>query len=67
MRALYEWAGDELTPEVEQAMLDWLDRNPQDRFGARPYSLDSYGLSPSDLDAVFGDYRSTFAIELEGA
>ena len=32
MRSLYEWAGDDLTPSTEQAMLDWLERNPQDRF-----------------------------------
>ena len=37
MRALYDWAGDNLTGPTERAMLDWLDRNPQDRFGVQPY------------------------------
>jgi hypothetical protein len=66
MRELYDWAGDELTPEVEKAMLAWLDANPQDRFGVRPYSLDTYGLTVADLEPIFDDYLSTFAIELEG-
>src|SRR5262249_1637105 len=35
MRALYDWAGDELTADVEGAMHAWLASNPQDRFGVR--------------------------------
>lgn len=66
MRALYEWAGDDLTPEVEQSMLAWLDGNPQNRFGVRPYSLDAYGLTKSDLEPIFESYLSTFDVELEG-
>jgi hypothetical protein len=67
MRALYAWAGDDLTPAVEHAMVLWLGRNPQDRFGKRPYSLDAYGVTKSDLEPIFGEYLSTFDIEIEGA
>ena len=67
MRALYAWAGDDLTPAVEEAMVRWLERNPQDRFGMRPYSLDAYGVTRSDLEPIFGEYLSTFDIELEGS
>ena len=67
MRALYEWVGDELTPTVEQAMRGWLEQNPQDRFGVRPYSLDAYGLTKADLEPIYDDYLSAFDIELEGA
>jgi hypothetical protein len=66
MRSLYEWAGDDLTPSTEQAMLDWLDRNPQHRFGVQPYSLDSAGLTVADLEPLFGEYLARFDIELEG-
>ncbi len=66
MRALYEWAGDELTPDVERSMVEWLERNPQNRFGSRPYSLDSYDLTTQDLVPLFGDYVDAFGIELEG-
>jgi hypothetical protein len=65
MRRLYAWAGDELAPEVEQRMKDWLARNPQDRFGARPYSFEQFGLTRRQLEPVFADYLATFAIELE--
>ena len=66
MRALYDWAGDDLTEPTERAMLDWLDRNPQDRFGVQPYSLDGTGVTRADLEPVFAEYLSAFDIELEG-
>ena len=66
MRALYDWAGEELTPAVEAAMLAWLDQNPQHRFGARPYSLDEFGLTRRDLDPLYEEYLAAFPIELEG-
>lgn len=65
MRALYAWAGDELTPEVERRMRAWLERNPQDRFGARPYSFGQFGLTRRQLEPVFEEYLSAFEIELE--
>jgi Sulfotransferase family len=67
MRSLYAWAGDELSPAVERSMLEWVEHNPQDRFGTRQYALDSYGLTVPDLEPLFADYVSTFEIELEGA
>ena len=66
MRGLYDWAGDELTTSTERAMLDWLERNPQDRFGVAPYSLDGTGVTRADLEPVFDEYLSVFDIELEG-
>jgi hypothetical protein len=66
MRALYAWAGDPLAPEVEQAMLSWLKRNPQDRFGVRPYSLDAYGLTQDDLEPIFAEYLARFDVQREG-
>jgi hypothetical protein len=66
MRSLYEWAGDELTAPTEQSMLDWLERNPQDRFGVQPYSLDGTGVTRADLEPVFAEYLSAFDIALEG-
>jgi Sulfotransferase family len=66
MRALYDWAGDELTTSTERAMVEWLDRNPQDRFGVQPYSLDGTGLTQADLEPVFAEYLSAFDIEIEG-
>jgi Sulfotransferase family len=66
MRSLYDWAGDELRQSTEQAMADWLQRNPQDRFGLQPYSLDGSGVTRADLEPLFAEYLSTFDVELEG-
>jgi hypothetical protein len=65
MRDLYRWAGDELSDRTEQAMRGWLERNPRDRFGSRPYSLDEFGLTQADLEPVFADYLDAFEVELE--
>jgi Sulfotransferase family len=66
MRSLYDWAGDALTPSTEQAMLDWLKRHPQDRFGVQPYSLDDAGVTKADLKPIFSEYLDVFDIEMEG-
>ncbi|ORB65002.1 sulfotransferase family protein [Mycolicibacterium tusciae] len=67
MRSLYDWAGDELTPSTEQAIVGWLQRNPQDRHGAQPYSLEGSGVTRGDLEPIFDEYLSTFDVELEDA
>lgn len=66
MRSLYEWAGDDLTPATERAMLSWLEGHPQDRLGAAPYSLDGSGVTRAELEPIFNDYITAFDIELEG-
>ena len=67
MRSLYEWAGDDLTPSTEQAMLDWLRRPSAGPLRCRsPYSLDGSGVTRADLEPIFDEYLSTFDVELEG-
>ena len=66
MRAIYAWAGEELSPDVEMRMKEWLTARPQDRFGPRPYSLEQYGLTVRELEPVFAEYLERFDIELEG-
>jgi hypothetical protein len=65
MRNIYTWTGDELSPEVETAMKQWLAEHPQDRFALNSYTLDQYGLSVETLEPIFAEYLSTFDIELE--
>ena len=66
MRAIYAWAGEDLTPGVEARMKEWLKARPQDRFGPRPYSLEQYGLTKKELEPVFAEYIDRYEIELEG-
>jgi hypothetical protein len=65
MRRIYDWAGDELTPNIEARMQKWLAEHPQNRFALNSYSLDQYGLSVDMLKPVFAEYLATFDIELE--
>jgi Sulfotransferase family len=65
MRALYDWAGDDLTAGTERAMLRWLQQHPQDRHGVAPYSLDGSGVTRADLEPLFDEYLSVFDVEPE--
>jgi Sulfotransferase family len=67
MRALYDWAADDLTAATERAMLRWLEQHPQDRHGVAPYSLDGSGVTRTELEPLFDEYLSVFDIELEDA
>jgi Sulfotransferase family len=67
MRRIYEWAGDELTPETEGRMRKWLADHPQDHYGVNTYRLDEYGLTVEQLTPIFTEYLDTFDIELETA
>jgi hypothetical protein len=65
MRRIYDWAGDPLTAETENRMLQWLKEHPQDTYGVNRYTLDEYGLTVADLEPVFAEYLDTFDIELD--
>jgi hypothetical protein len=65
MRQLDDWAGDELTPDVEMRMQTWLTEHPQNRFALNSYSLDQYGLDVDMLKPIFAEYLATFDIEPE--
>jgi hypothetical protein len=67
MRSLYDWAGDELTPPTEKAIVGWLQRNPQDRYGTQAYSLEGSGVTRADLEPIFDEYLSAFDVQLEDA
>lgn len=66
MRKLYQALGDDFTPEAEAAMRQWLDDNPQSKFGKHEYKLDQYGLSVEKLAPVFERYLSRYDIAREG-
>jgi hypothetical protein len=67
MQRLYKWAGDELTPQVEERMRAWLADHPQSKYGFNSYNLDQYSLTVEDLQSVFADYLAAFDVALEGA
>lgn len=67
MRALYEWAGDEMTEETEARMRRWLQDNPQGRYGVHEYELSQFGLSTKDLAPHFADYLAVYDVVREGS
>ena len=60
VRRLYLHFGDELTPEAEQRMRDFLARNPKDRHGRHRYTLAQFGLDPAAESPRFDRYRAHF-------
>jgi hypothetical protein len=66
MRRLYAALGDEFTPEAQGGMQDWLDDNPQGKFGRHEYELDQFGLTPEGVRKRFERYLSRYEVEAEG-
>lgn len=66
MRQLYRALGDEFTPEAEAAMQQWLDHNPQTKFGKHEYQLEQFGLSIDTLRTGFERYLSRYDVAREG-
>lgn len=66
MRKLYRALGDEFTPQAEAAMQQWLDDNPQSKFGKHEYNLEQYGLSVDKLQDGFERYLSRYEVAREG-
>lgn len=66
MRGLYKALGDNYTAEAEAAMTNWINDNPQDKFGRHEYKLAQYGLTPDELRGRFERYSSRYAVEAEG-
>ncbi|MYM64168.1 sulfotransferase [Pseudomaricurvus sp. HS19] len=66
MRKLYAGLGDDFTAEAQQGMQDWLDDNPQNKFGKHEYKLSQYGLDESQVRDAFERYSSRYDVEPEG-
>ena len=66
MRKLYQALGDDYTNEAETSMTNWLNDNPQDKFGRHEYKLAQYGLTPAQLRGRFERYLSRYEVEAEG-
>lgn len=60
IREAYRRAGRELTPEAEQAMLQWEKENEQGKLGKHEYSLEEVGLTKEIVDSAFAEYIARF-------
>ncbi|WP_372781323.1 sulfotransferase [Litorivivens sp.] len=66
MKALYRALGDEFTAGAEQGMQNWIDDNPQDKFGKHEYKLAEFDLTPKDVESLFERYLARYDVEREG-
>jgi hypothetical protein len=63
VRDLYKSLGLTLSPEVEVEMSKRIAAAPERRHGEHRYSLEMFGLTPADIDGMFGDYVARFQLD----
>jgi len=60
VRAIYAFAGLQLSAAAEQAMQAWMGRNRRDTRATHAYETGHFGLSPEQLRRDFADYRARY-------
>jgi hypothetical protein len=60
IRGIYQKAGLPFTAQHEQNIKTWLANNKADRHGKFHYSLDGFGVTKAELQALFADYTARF-------
>ena len=66
MRKVYDLAGLELVPEVERALLGYLDENPRNKHGKVVYDLaGQFGIDPAELRERFQFYYDAYPVKQE--
>lgn len=60
VRDIYQLMGRELTPRREQALRTWEANDSHGEFGSYSYSLEQYGLTPTDVDIAFAEYNRRY-------
>jgi hypothetical protein len=62
VRRVYEFLGDDLTPEVERKMDDLMLARPEQPFGKHDYSLEEFHLDADHVREVFRNYADRFGV-----
>jgi hypothetical protein len=62
VRGLYDWLGEELTPETAAAMQEWWDGSQEERSagGGHRYTAEEFGLDDDELHERFAYYSERF-------
>jgi hypothetical protein len=66
LHRVYDFVGCELTPVVEQALLDWQVENRSGAHGTHRYTPEQFGLRADELRSDYDFYVKHFDIALEG-
>jgi hypothetical protein len=67
MRRLYEWLGEDLSPDVEKRMTAWWDENARERHGSHRYRAETYGIDFDRVRQQFRFYTDRFEVPLDDA
>lgn len=54
--------GMDMTPDVEEAITEWLGENARDKRAAHHYTLEQFGLTEAGLEQDFKSYRERFIL-----
>jgi hypothetical protein len=65
VRRVYEWLELELTPEVDQTIRSWQEKNNSTAHGAHRYTPEQFGLTAAQLRSDYRFYTDHFDVELE--
>jgi Sulfotransferase family len=64
MQQLYDFLGEEFTPEAHVAMARWRAETPRDKHGVHEYNPGAFGLDTASLREQFRFYTDRFAVPL---
>ncbi len=65
LRRIYRWVGINFDDTTAQRAENYIEANPQDRFGRHSYGLSDFGLSEEMIEEYFSGYREKYAIPFE--
>jgi hypothetical protein len=65
IRRVYDWLGFELTPAVEQSIVDWQESNRVGAHGIHNYTAEQFGLSAAQIRSDYDFYIRHFDVALE--
>lgn len=59
---LYDFLGEEFTPEAQSRMETWRRNTPKDKHGTHSYDPADFGLDPAELESRFAFYSARFGL-----
>ncbi len=65
IRRVYDFLGQDLAPETQASMNDWLANNTQTKHGVHSYALEDFGLDRDEIDPHFHAYRERYGVPVE--
>jgi len=63
MHQIHDYFDEPPAPETWQRMQQWVADNPQHKHGEHSYTLETFGLTPNQVDRKFADYIEYFKVK----